>query len=588
MSSPKSLHSKTLLFLTLLFLSILFTQISSWAQQSISCQSNSDCARYDYYLTCVNGQCTCGPNGTCITCSSDSDCSSSFLSYYFPGPFTCDIGNYPPNFSPYGQCVCTSSTCTPSYQCGSSQGYDNCGRACVATPGPCPSDQYCDIYTNTCHYHCPNGNFSCNLPVSGNVSSSNSSFTNDPVNIATGEAYFSSTDFSLSAQGPKLALFRQYRSFSTFIGMFGYGWRSEFDINLTQDGNGNVTIYDRDGTQLNFTYASNSGTYNSNMGNYYSLYKDYDNSFILTDKNGIMRNYDTTGRLIRIMDRNDNFLYFAYNPTVPGGTYVQDTSGRKIVLSIDSNGHIILATDPSGKNFQYGYDTNGNLISVTDPSGAVTNYIYDSDHKIIQFTNSNSHNTYYQYDSQGRAVMTSRDNNVNKTTLNYQANNTTVVTDSLGNNTTYVFNSTGLQVSRTDPLGNVITQTWDDNMNRISLTDSRNNVTNFEYDSAGNLIQITDPLSNETSMTYTPNYNLISSKTDALGNETNYSYDDNGNLTGIKDASGNTYSFICDQYGNVLKATDSLRNSTNFTYDAFGHVIQKTDAQGNSTNFTYE
>jgi len=410
--------------------------------------------------------------------------------------------------------------------------------------------------------------------------------TKDPVNIATGEAYFSSTDFSLSGRGPTLALFRKYRSFSTFSGMFGYGWRTDFDINLSVDSSGDVTIFNGEGTGIYF--MNNSGTYSASPGNYSTIVKNADNTYTVTDKNGIVTHYDINGRLSSRTDRNGNTLTFVYNPSVSGGTYIQDAGGRQIKLYFDANGHVISAVDPVGKTFQYGYDTNGNLVSVTDPTGAVTNYTYNANHQIIQFTNANGHNTYYQYDSQGRVISNYQDSNVNKVALNYEANNTTVVTDSLGNNNTYVFNSYGLLLSHTDPLGAVTQQAWDAFMNRISKTDARNNTTSFTYDGEGNLIQIIDPLNNQTTMSYTSNFNLISSKTDALGNLTNFVYDINGNLTSITDALGHTHSFAYDQYGDVLTVTDSRGNITSFTYDALGHIIQKIDALGNYTNFTYE
>ncbi|MBF0478818.1 MAG: RHS repeat protein [Candidatus Omnitrophica bacterium] len=412
------------------------------------------------------------------------------------------------------------------------------------------------------------------------------SITNDPVDIFSGEDFFSSTDFSLSSQGPKLNLSRHYRSFSTFTGMFGYGWRTDFDVNLTQDNSGNVIIFDGEGTGIYF--MNNSGIYTPSPGNYSTIVKNADNTFSVTDKNGKATHYDINGRLSSVKDRHGNMLTFVYNPAVPGGTYIQDASGRQIVLNVDLNGHIISATDPAGKNFQYGYDINGNLVSVTDPSGAITKYIYDDNHKVVQFINANGHNTYYQYDTEGRATMNWRDDNVNKVTLDYQANNTTVVTDSLGKKTTYVFNGTGLEISHTDPLGAVTQQTWDVFMNRTSITDAKNNVTKFDYDYYGNLIQITDPLGKQTNMTYTPDFNLISTKTDALGQVIKFDYDVNGNPNTITDALGNKQTFVYDQHGNVISATDSRGNMTHFTYDALGHVIQKTNALGNSTNFTYK
>lgn len=436
----------------------------------------------------------------------------------------------------------------------------------------------------------PTGFFIQALPTPDKTSQ-----TLDPVNIATGEDYFSATDFSLSGRGPKLTLFREYRSFSAFTGMFGYGWRTDFDINLNVDPAGDVIIYNGEGTGIFFmNYAGTyAGTYAASPGNYTAITKNADNTFTLTDKSGLVTHYDINGRLSSRTDRNGNTLTFVYNPAQVGGTYIQDASGRRIKLYFNSNGSVSSAVDPAGKTFQYGYDVHGNLVSVMDPSGAVTNYAYDANHKIIQFTNANGHNTYYQYDAQGRVTMNWRDNNVNKVTLTYQTdtsdtNTKTVVTDSLGNNNTYVFNKYGLMLSRTDPQGAVTQQTWDFNLNRTSLTDARNNVTSFSYDWEGNLVQITDPLGHQTNMTYTTNFNLISSKTDALGNVTNFSYDNNGNLTNMADALGNNHSFVHDQYGHVITATDSRGNATYFTYDALGHVIQKTDALGDKSVFTYQ
>jgi YD repeat-containing protein len=485
-----------------------------------------------------------------------------------------------------------SDTCYPIVilACGSTAGSSYYPPySCLVPEAFCPPNQYCKINYipgyNGC-FQCPANNPNCGAATSNQRPPKKRTKTKDPVDIFSGEVYFSSTDFSYEGQGPKLSLYRQYSSFSLINGMFGYGWRTDWDINLTQDSSGNVTIYDSEGTQFYFT--NNSGSYINPSGNFFTLTQNTDSTYTLTDKYGKAARYGINGRLNSITDRNGDMLTFSYNPSVPGGTYIQDATGRKIVLNIDSNGHIVSAVDPAGKTYQYGYDVNGNLVSITDPTAAVTNYSYDANHRIVQFTNANGHNTYYRYDSQGRLVMNWRDGNVNKTTLTYEANNTTIVTDSLGKNTTYVFNDTGLLISQTDPLGNVTQKTWDRNMDQTSMTDVRNNVTNFLYDTEGNLIQITDPLGKQTNIVYTPNFNLISSKTDPLGHVTNYVYDIKGNLTGITDALGRTRSFNYDQYGNVITATDTRGNKTNFIYDALGHVIQKTDALGNAINYTYE
>jgi len=410
--------------------------------------------------------------------------------------------------------------------------------------------------------------------------------TKDPVNIATGEAYFSSTDFSIKAQGPALALFRQYSSLSNFSGMFGFGWRTNFDINLTNDNSGNIDILDAQGTEYYFT--NNSGVYVPSSGNFSSLVKNADGTFTLTDKNKNVTHYDTTGRMASLTDRNGNVLSFVYNPTVSGGSYIQDAGGRRIILNFDANNHVISAVSPAGKTYQYTYGSNTNLINIKDPTGANTTYTYDSFHHITQFTNGNNHNRYYQYDTQGHVLMNFQDNNVNKVTLNYQANNTTVVTDSLNNVNTYVFDSNGLLLKRTDPRGGVTQKTWDTNLNLQSVTDPRNNITSYTYDTLGNLLQITDPFNKKTIMTYTSNFNLLSTVTDALNKLTQYGYDSNGNLITVTNALTFKHTFSYDQFGNVKTATDSFQHVTNFTYDAYGDLLQKTDALNNKTIFTYD
>jgi len=427
-----------------------------------------------------------------------------------------------------------------------------------------------------------------NAPLSGTalVPVVDMNFTKDPINIFSGEAFFSSTDFLIKGRGPQMSLSRHYRSFSNIAGMFGYGWRTDFDTNLSVDANGDVTIFDADGTGKYF--MNYSGSYVASSGNYSTLIHNTDGSYTVTDKYGNMSQYGSNGRVMSHTDRNNNTLSFVYNPALVGGTYIQDASGREIKLYFDSNGHVVSAVDPLGRTFQYGYDTNSNLVSITDPTGAVTNYTYNSNHQITQFTNANGHNTYYQYDAQGRVIKNLQDNNVNQVSLNYQSNQTTVVTDSLGNNNTYQFNIYGLLTSQTDPLGNVTQKVWDGNMNLTSVTDARKNTTSYAYDYFGNLVQITDPLKNVTSMTYTPNFDLISSKTDAMGHVTNYVYDIKGNLTSIIDVLKGTHSYSYDQYGNVITATDTRGNATNYTYDTNSDVLQKSDALYERTNYTYD
>lgn len=409
--------------------------------------------------------------------------------------------------------------------------------------------------------------------------------------------------------GPEMSLFRQYSSFSAnntrglyFNGMFGNGWRTDYDANLMEDGSFNVTIvYASNRAEY---YQNNSGTYTPSPGTYSTLVHNTDGSYTVTDKHGIKTHYISTGmgssyRVDSRTDRNGNSLTFVYAPTVANATYIEDAAHRKItfIFNSDNPPHITDAYDPTGKHFQYGYDTNGNLTSITDPTSTpsapvVTTYHYDSNNFIDLFTNSNSHERHYHYNSSGQADQTwqNQDENggyVNNVSLAY-SNQYTTVTDSLQHNEIYTFDSSGLLRKYQDRTGAIRQFNWDLNFNKTSETDAATNVTSYGYDGKGNLTQITDPYFNITSLSYTPDFNLISNWTDPLQHGLNFSYDARGNLTGILDSMGDKHSFVYDQYGNRVQAMDSRGNVTNFTFDALGHILQETDALGDVISLTYE
>ena len=364
--------------------------------------------------------------------------------------------------------------------------------------------------------------------------------------------------------------------------MFGYGWRTTFDVNLAEDGDGNIIIYDTSGTGSYFL-LNGDGTYQRSYGNYSQITKNPDNTYTIMNKYGITIEYGAAGRITSVTDRNQNTLQFVFNPGVTGGTYIEDSTSRRITLTLDANNRIVSARDPAGRVIDYEYDTDGNLVTITDPKENNTYYIYDTEHNITELTNVNGHKTFFGYDAQDRAIMNSQENDLNKETLDYQEDGITVVTDALNNQATYQFNGYGLEVSRTDAVAGTVTTAWDRYMNRTSVTDESGNTTTFNYDLKGNLTKVTDAQGNVTILKYTPDFNLISRSTDALGNITSYTYDEAGNLLIVTDALGNTQQMTYDDAGKVLTVIDALENVTSFQYDAHGYPAKTIDAQLNET-----
>lgn len=66
-----------------------------------------------------------------------------------------------------------------------------------------------------------------------------------PVNCASGDFWHTFGDLSIPGRGMALQLTRTYNSQdSGLVGMFGHGWASSYDMHLTENMDGTVTIYE--------------------------------------------------------------------------------------------------------------------------------------------------------------------------------------------------------------------------------------------------------------------------------------------------------------------------------------------------------
>jgi YD repeat-containing protein len=141
-------------------------------------------------------------------------------------------------------------------------------------------------------------------------------------------------DIFIPTRGPALHLTRTYNAQSTGDGPFGYGWTHNYQMRLT------VTL----------TKASGS--------------------FKLRDRYSAAWDFNSTGRLTRITDRNGNVQTLGYNGNRL--TTVTDALGRGLTFTYNGAGKITSIRDFSGRTWSYAYDGKGDLIASTTPSDANT------------------------------------------------------------------------------------------------------------------------------------------------------------------------------------------------------------------------
>jgi len=406
----------------------------------------------------------------------------------------------------------------------------------------------------------------------------------EPVNTATGNYTYQHTDLSIPTRSQPLEFTRSYNSRAPQDGPLGFGWTHNYNVSATENiTDSTVLITYGDGRQDKFT--RDGAAYVPNPGTFSELTK-VGNAFILRLKDQTVYNFNASGKLASVVDRNGNTTTLGYTGDLL--TSVTEPAGRVLLLTYNADDRLIQVQDSSGRTIGFSYDGDGNLSTVTDAVGFDTTYTYDADHRLLTATDANGHVFVTNvYDGAGR-VVEQYDAQGNQTTFAYdEVNHKTLVTDPRGHTTTYQYDDQYRLLSEKDPLNFTVSYTYDDQNNRTSVTDKKDNTTTYAYDERGNTTVITDTLGYTTTMTYDAQNNLTSA-TDARSHTANYVYDANGNLTSTTDPLDNTTTFTYDGFGQMTLTTDANGNTMQYQYDTYGHQTAVIDALGNATIFTYD
>ena len=352
-------------------------------------------------------------------------------------------------------------------------------------------------------------------------------------------------------------------------------------------------------------------------------------------RRSVRNEYDADGRLIAVIDANDNQLQLSHNLTALQEV-ITDRLGNVSLIEYDERGNVVRRIDPLGNTTTltydardnklseadplhntrtYTYDVNDNVLTERDPLGNTTSYTYNSRNQILSWTDPKGGVALYTYDSTGK-LLTETDPLGNTTTYAYDARgNRLSMTDPLGNTWTYLYDTAGNKIRSTDPLGNATAQAFDSNGNLVAETKTR--VINgalemitksFQYDPVNRLSHQTDTEGALTRVTYTVTGRLAT-RNDALGRVTMYTYDNQDRLVtttfadgtsevitydvegrkiGQTDRGGRTLRYLYDAAGRLLSMTYPDGATTGVFYDSAGRIVSTSDERGNSTAHAYD
>jgi RHS repeat-associated protein len=413
-----------------------------------------------------------------------------------------------------------------------------------------------------------------------------SSFSIDPVNLATGNYIYEHSDLRLPGKGFPFDFKRFYNSkFSDQSGLpMGFGWTHSYDIRLaTTATNATVTF----GDSHSEIHILSGGQYSAEAGVYGILTNHPDSSFTLMGKDRTRRNFDGLGRLTSIVDKNANTLSLTYSNSALA--IIADASGRQIFFQSDTSGLITRLTDPLGRAIQFIYDGQTNLVAVIDANNGTNRYSYDTNHQMTAAFD--ARDTKYMentYDDLQRVVSYQTDAYTNGTSFLYDfINNVTIVTNALGKTSIHRHDDRLLITNIVDEAGNQQVFGYDINRNRTFIRDKNGNPTLYAYDTRGNVTNKTDALTNVTSI----EYNALSNPTrriDALTNVTSFGYDSRGNLTSTTNALDFVSRVQYDTNGLPIILTDARGFSTTNNFDSQGNLAAMIDAKSFTNRFEHD
>lgn len=185
------------------------------------------------------------------------------------------------------------------------------------------------------------------------------------------------TDATLPSVGPPLSITRTYNSSDPRQdGIFGAGWSTRFDMDVTPDvdGTGNVVVTYPDGRQYRFARNAD-GSFSPPSGMHATLARTGD-GWKLMDKASTSYVFDDSGRLLKVTDHQ----------------------GRSQTIAYASNGRISTVTADGGRKLEFIWEQ-GRVSTVTATGGGISaqwTYAYDGQ-RLTQVCNPEDECTVYDY-----------------------------------------------------------------------------------------------------------------------------------------------------------------------------------------------
>ncbi len=333
--------------------------------------------------------------------------------------------------------------------------------------------------------------------------------------------------------------------------------------------------------------------------------------YLRGSEEGRAERFDDSGRLVKVSDRNGNYLDFTYGKD--GRLQkITDNFNRKIFLTFNRQGRVERIQGEEGKEATFRYNDQNELVQSKDVDGHTYGYAYSSDrrHNLtrISYSDGTAMNVAYYGREQFENVKTLTDRSgtiseyayenspagAYKVSVAMKEKDGTAVSKA---SYEYTFKRkadgeewTQRMISNLD--GEITDTTYSECCGLPVLIRQAGEETAFEYNARGAVTRKSTP-SEVTVLTYDSKWAKVEKvqiQSKSNPKEVRWSefkYDEKGNLSFAKNSDGNGVKLFYDSNGRIRSLVDQSQRRIDFKYNEHSKPIEITDPQLGSIVVTY-
>lgn len=351
-----------------------------------------------------------------------------------------------------------------------------------------------------------------------------------------------------------------------------------------------LTYFDEDGyPHLMYEDPQLKGKWKTKEISSYTECCETDQGYILKEKDGSQKHFDSNGFLIRITDRYSNYIIINRDSREKIKS-LENSFGESFSISYEDDFIQIIQNmrDPTEK---ISYSYNGNLLqSIKDAEGDRVNLQYDQNGNLTKLQKCDGSFISYSYDfinARGQQLASSTTDEEGFFEYFDYMENQTVYTDHDGNKSLYFFDDKGRTIKEVHADGSTITREYDSKGNLTSINEN-GRIISYSYDDKGNKVSAAYQDGSREYWTYDSFCQVISYK-DRDGLFYEYIRDKDGNLTNYKINGKSILTQLYNSKGQLQSQTiyGGSNVTTSYEYDSWGNLTGKNTG-GLKTEYKYD